>query len=94
MIHKYLSNVVTLRLFQEKCSGCGKCTEVCPHKVFAVENGKAEIINKNSCIECGACTRNCPVDAITVNANTGCAAAIIFGWLTGQKPTCGTGECC
>ena len=31
---KYLTDVVTLEFFQEKCTGCGKCVEVCPHGVF------------------------------------------------------------
>jgi NAD-dependent dihydropyrimidine dehydrogenase PreA subunit len=98
MKHKYLNNVVTLHLIQEKCIGCGKCTEVCPHGVFMLNNNKAEIKDKNSCMECGACANNCPASAITVNAGVGCAAAIIVGWLTGKEPTCdcgsGTGECC
>jgi len=96
MKHKYLRNVATLRLAQEKCTGCGKCTEVCPHRVLALENGKATIAEKNLCMECGACAMNCPMSAITVNANVGCAAAIIFGWLTGKEPACDCsgGECC
>ena len=35
----YLENVVTLQLDTEKCIGCGKCTEVCPHAVIAKANG-------------------------------------------------------
>ena len=89
MKHKYLKNVTTLNLMPEKCSGCGKCTEVCPHGVFTIENKKAVIIDKNSCMECGACAKNCPMSAIAVDANVGCAAGIIFGWLTGKEPTCG-----
>jgi NAD-dependent dihydropyrimidine dehydrogenase PreA subunit len=96
MKHRYLNNVTTLRLSSEKCNGCGKCTEVCPHGVFSIENGKSIIKDKNSCMECGACAKNCPMSAVAVNANVGCAAGIIFGWLTGTEPTCGCGEagCC
>ncbi len=36
---RYLSEVVTLNLDQEKCVGCGRCLEVCPHEVFALEEG-------------------------------------------------------
>ena len=104
MKHKYLKNVTTLNLIPGKCTGCGKCTEVCPHGVFSigtptdlnvVKGGsplvekRAVIIDKNSCMECGACAKNCPMSAIAVDANTGCATAIIFGWLTGKEPTCG-----
>ena len=96
MKHNYLKNVTTLNLLLEKCIGCGKCTEVCPHGVISMENGKAVIVDRNSCMECGACARNCPVPAIAVNANAGCTAAIIFGWLTGKEPSCGCGsaDCC
>ena len=96
MKHRYLKNVQTLHLSQDRCTKCGKCTEVCPHGVFGAEGGIAVILDKNSCMECGACAKNCPSSAITVNANVGCAAAIIFGWLTGKEPSCdcGTVGCC
>ena len=96
MKHKYLKNVTTIRLSQDKCSGCAKCTEVCPHNVLKLEDGKAVIIDKNSCMECGACARNCPAGAISVEAGVGCAFAVIMGWLTGKEPSCGcgAGECC
>jgi ferredoxin len=31
---KYLSGVSTLEYFSDKCTGCGRCVEVCPHAVF------------------------------------------------------------
>jgi len=96
MKHQYLKNVATLQYLPEKCSGCGKCTEVCPHGVFAIEHNKAIIADKNSCMECGACALNCPMSAITVDSNVGCAAAVIFGWITGKEPSCGCDDtsCC
>ncbi len=98
MKHKYLRNVATLELDQSKCTGCGICTNVCPHSVLSVINGKAEIVDKNACIECGACTLNCAFLALSVNPGVGCAAAIIQGLLTGSEPSCdcsGSGnDCC
>jgi NAD-dependent dihydropyrimidine dehydrogenase PreA subunit len=88
MKHKYLSNVATLNLSPDKCVGCGKCAEVCPHGVFKIENSKATIHDKDSCMECGACAKNCPVSAISVSAGVGCAYAVIIGWLTGSAPSC------
>jgi NAD-dependent dihydropyrimidine dehydrogenase PreA subunit len=85
----YLKNVVTLELNSAKCTGCGICTEVCPHRVLKVQNGKAAIINRDSCMECGACKMNCPFNAINVEEGVGCAAAIIWGLLTGKEPSCG-----
>ena len=86
---KYLENVTTLNFNSDKCIGCGRCTEVCPHGVFDMADNKAYIIDKDSCMECGACVMNCPTEAITVNAGVGCAAAIIQSWFTGKEPTCG-----
>jgi len=98
MNHKYLENVTTLTYHPDKCVGCGRCSEVCPHGVFVVENSKAFITDRDRCMECGACAKNCPVCAIEVNAGVGCASAIIYGWLTGNEPTCGCSEendgCC
>ena len=89
MRHRYLENVSTLMYNAEKCVGCGMCTEVCPHGVFEVSDGKAVLLEKDFCIECGACAMNCPASAIEVNAGTGCAAAIIMSWFTGKEPCCG-----
>jgi MinD superfamily P-loop ATPase containing an inserted ferredoxin domain len=92
MEHQYLKNVVTLDLEREKCIGCGKCVEVCPHNVFTMEAQKAGIQDRDACMECGACARNCPVQAVTVKAGVGCAYAILLGKLRGTEPTCGCGD--
>ncbi|HEX2947608.1 MAG TPA: mercury methylation ferredoxin HgcB [Clostridia bacterium] len=89
MKHKYLRNVATLELDFEKCTGCGKCSEVCPHGVFSIVEHKAVIGNKDACMECGACSLNCPFSALSVKPGVGCAAAIIKGMLTGTEPECG-----
>jgi len=92
MRHRYLKNVTTLTYDAGKCTGCGRCTEVCPHGVFRISGKKAQIVGKDSCIECGACALNCPSGAIEVNAGTGCATAIIISWFTGGEPTCGCSD--
>ncbi|MCE5236382.1 MAG: mercury methylation ferredoxin HgcB [Clostridiaceae bacterium] len=97
MKHKYLKNVATLQLTTEACIGCGRCAEVCPHRVFKMDGRKARIEDRDRCMECGACAINCPANAITVDAGVGCAAAVIMGWLTGSEPSCdcsGSGNCC
>ena len=87
---KYLKDVVTLSYQEEKCVGCGMCTAVCPQAVFALENGKARIGDRDGCMECGACSMNCPAEAIFVKKGVGCAAAVINSIL-GRKDS---GCCC
>lgn len=95
---KYLKNVTTLEFLPEKCKGCGRCTEVCPHAVFKIENKRAIFQDRDKCMECGACAMNCDYGAIHVLAGVGCAAAIINGMLTGAEPSCdcsgSQSECC
>ena len=93
---RYISNVVTLALDESKCDGCGMCVTVCPHAVFALNERKARIVDRDACMECGACAGNCPSKAITVEAGVGCVAAIIRGAITGSEPDCDCGpkSCC
>lgn len=94
----------TLKYDPARCSGCGMCSIVCPHRVFSrntppVGSPKAKLVRPNACMECGACERNCPTKAIRVDSGVGCAAAMIRAALTGRKEvTCGcdddTPSCC
>jgi len=91
----YLQNIVTLKLDADKCIGCRRCTEVCPHGVFAATDGKASIIERNWCMECGACQNNCPANAISVGKGVGCAQAVINGVIRGTEPNCDcSNNCC
>ena len=86
----YLKDVVTLELDQEKCIGCGICLIVCPHEVLSMNNGHIRVENRDLCMECGACAMNCPVNAVTVQAGVGCAAAVINAALGRDASSC----CC
>lgn len=86
---KYLKNVVTLQFNSDRCTGCGRCLEVCPHRVFQRQDGKVMLADRDACMECGACARNCAFGAISVEQGVGCAAAVIVGFFTGTEPTCG-----
>ena len=86
----YLKNVTTLKLDAEKCIGCGMCLQVCPHAVLSMENGHARVERRDACMECGACATNCPVEAVTVSAGVGCAAAVINAALGRDSSSC----CC
>ncbi len=91
-LSRYILNGSTLRLYVEKCIGCGMCVDVCPHAVFELSGKKAVVLRRPSCMECGACKTNCPVNAIEVRSGVGCAAAIILGALTNSEPSCGCSE--
>lgn len=88
MKHYYLKNVVTLELDREKCTGCGVCTQVCPHEVLAMQDKKAAIVDRDRCMECGACTKNCAFSALTVDSGVGCAIAILNSIIRGGEPNC------
>lgn len=95
---KYLANVTTLQYSPDKCTGCGRCVEVCPQQVFEMRDKRAAIIDRDLCMECGACALNCEFGAIAVDAGVGCAAAIINSLITGGPPNCDCGgsedACC
>mgnify|MGYP000951260629 FL=1 len=78
MRYEYLMNGSSLRLDPDACVGCEACVDVCPHRVFLVEEGKARIANRGACMECGACALNCPAAALTVRAGVGCASAVLW----------------
>ena len=98
---RYLADVTSLAYGLDKCTGCGRCVEVCPQGVFEMREKRASITDRDLCMECGACARNCDFGAISVNAGVGCAAAIINSMVTGGPPTCdcsgdagGVTSCC
>lgn len=90
MSMRYLENIVTLEYEPAKCTGCGRCAEVCPHSIFVIDGDrKARLIDRDLCIECGACMRNCAFDAIKVRPGVGCAYALMISALRGKPaPVC------
>ncbi|SEM04562.1 MinD superfamily P-loop ATPase, contains an inserted ferredoxin domain [Syntrophus gentianae] len=48
---------------EEKCSGCGKCAEICQFRAIAVL-GKTVLTFEHLCHSCGGCMRVCPENAI------------------------------
>ena len=95
---KYLADLTTLQLFSDKCTGCGRCVEVCPRGVFEMQDKRASVTDKDLCMECGACAKNCEFGALAVNSGVGCAAAIINSLINGGPPSCdcseGAASCC
>ncbi|MGP8319568.1 MAG: Coenzyme F420 hydrogenase/dehydrogenase, beta subunit C-terminal domain [Methanosarcinaceae archaeon] len=43
----------------EKCTGCGRCLELCKYGALSISGGKA-VIDRDLCRNCGWCVRGCP----------------------------------
>ena len=74
----------SLRYDAGLCINCKRCTQVCPHAVFAEGSERVELARPAACMECGACALNCPVQAIEVQSGVGCAWAMIGAALRGK----------
>jgi len=49
---------------EDKCTFCGKCSQICQFKAIAVVN-KTVLVFKELCHSCGGCVEVCPENAIT-----------------------------
>ena len=100
MTTRYIESVITLEYDPERCTGCRRCTEVCPHGVFAMEEGRAALVDRGRCMECGACELNCAWGAITVQSGVGCVSALLTAsirdrlGIAGCAADGGSGGCC
>lgn len=55
---------------ESRCTGCGKCIDVCPQGAITMAGNRA-VIDENKCTDCGACVQVCPVSAIYPEAQPG-----------------------
>lgn len=51
-----------LMVFEDLCSGCGQCTQVCPNGAVT-QNGDRYNRDLSLCNNCGTCTGGCPTKA-------------------------------
>ena len=56
------------RIDEDKCTGCGTCTDSCPMDVIRMDEGrsKAAIRYPEDCTLCAICEIDCPQGAIYV----------------------------
>ena len=60
--------IMSLKIYTNRCKGCGICAAFCPKKVLAVnELEKIEAVAPENCIQCGQCELRCPDYAIFVH---------------------------
>lgn len=58
---------MSIRVHEDRCIGCGRCTEACPGNLLLMEGTdagrKAKIREVRDCWGCTACMKVCPVSA-------------------------------
>ena len=52
----------SVKLVEEKCTGCTRCMLNCPVEAIRLKNNRA-VIYADKCIDCGECIRVCPYGA-------------------------------
>jgi pyruvate formate lyase activating enzyme len=55
-----------LAFFPEKCIGCGRCFEVCPHGVHEKLPDGTHVLHREGCDACGLCTKSCYAEALVI----------------------------
>ena len=53
-----------IEIDQERCVGCGRCTEICPQTFKLNGEGKAEVVQENDLVCAGKASDACPTEAI------------------------------
>ena len=61
--------VMTPVLDAGRCTGCGRCSEVCMFNAIAIAGGKAVIFDE-LCHSCGGCILACPASALAEGTKT------------------------
>jgi len=56
---------MSIKIINEKCTGCKLCIKPCPFSAIEVVNKKA-VIDLDKCNLCGACIESCKFDAIVL----------------------------
>lgn len=51
---------------KSKCTGCGKCVDICPKDVLFLEKKRAKV-NENECMLCSHCYAVCAFNAVSFN---------------------------
>jgi len=61
---------MSIRVINDKCTGCTLCVKVCPFGSITMSNKKA-VIDLDTCTLCGACVDACKFSAIEIKRDSG-----------------------
>jgi ferredoxin len=59
---------VEVSVLEDRCTGCGLCSESCFVNALRIDGGKCSI-DDSACRGCGRCADACPHDAIVVSVS-------------------------
>jgi NADH:ubiquinone oxidoreductase subunit F (NADH-binding)/Pyruvate/2-oxoacid:ferredoxin oxidoreductase delta subunit len=68
---KVCKALLSYRILQDKCQGCGVCAQACPTDAIMGEKKEPHSIDQTKCISCGACFEVCPPKSSAVECITG-----------------------
>jgi len=78
---------MSIRIDSHKCTGCGKCRQVCPGSLlYQSSAGKTEIKYPNECWGCTSCVKECSDHAIQyyLGADMGGRGSFLYTKREGQ----------
>jgi len=61
---KACRDLVTFRILEEFCKGCGACMRACPARAITGEKKKPHLIDQSLCIKCGSCFDVCKFKSV------------------------------
>ena len=67
--NKAAGQLITLKihLHKDKCTKCGKCIKLCPHKIFSADENNYPLLNSKDCENCYRCIHHCPSLALSLS---------------------------
>jgi len=66
--NKVAGQLITLKinLHKDKCTKCGKCISLCPHKVISMDKDHYPLLASKGCENCYRCIHHCPSLALSL----------------------------